>query len=363
MTRVALLSPSVVQADAVSNDVLGMYNALIARGHDVQVFAGTVEGIDEPGVGPAAMVPDFLRKREDVLIYHHAIGWEQGVTLLEKVKCRRVVKYHNVTPPEFFEGISDQYLNVCRMGKEQLKAVVRAGCDRYLYDSEYNLRETVAQGVAEAHSAVVYPFHHTDRLHALEADLHLLDAYRDGKTNLLAVGRLAPNKGHALLVAAFAVYHRAYNPHSRLLIVGKDGEGLKRYGGYVAGLAAGLGVEDAVVFTGEVLDRELKAYYLAADVLLVLSEHEGFCLPLAEAMAMKLPVIAHAATAVPGTVGDAGLLLDERDPNLVAAAVDYVIRTEQARVTLARLGWRRYQRHFSNARIGEQFLRALDGLL
>jgi glycosyltransferase involved in cell wall biosynthesis len=362
MTRIALLSPCIIKADAVSNDVLGMYHTLTGLGHEVRLFAGTWT-VPEPDVTHFSELEDYIRSSTDVLIYHHSIGWDDGLKALKSFRCRKIVKYHNVTPPEFFEDISDDYMNVCRVGRAHLQTIARMNCDLYLFDSDYNRTELLAEGVAEDRSAVVYPFHRTDRLQALEAELAVLDVYRDGKTNLLAVGRLAPNKSHPLLVRAFAVYHHDYNRNSRLLIVGKQDELLRTYTGYVRGLAAGLGLEEAVVFSGEVSDRDLKAYYLTADVFLALSAHEGFCIPLVEAMALKVPIVARGSSAIPSTVGEAGLVWDEGDPDLVAESVDYLVRDGSAGAALGRLGWRRYQRLFANEQIAARFLHVVEGLL
>src|SRR5262249_40091309 len=186
-------------------------------------------------------------------------------------------------------------------------------------------------GADRARSRVVYPFHRTESLQTKEGDTSLLDAFRDGKTNFLTVGRLAPNKGHLLLITAFAIYHHEYNPQSRLFIVGKEDPVLGSYTGYLRGLAAGFGIEKAVIFCGQATDRELKSYYLLADVLLALSDHEGFCIPLVEAMALKVPIVARAAAAIPGTVGEAALVWEERDPDVIAESMDYLVRREQAR--------------------------------
>lgn len=362
MTRVALLSPSVNVADAVSNDVLGMYDTLVARGHDVRIFAGTWT-VPRPNVSHFPAIRKYLSSAEDLVIYHHSIGWEDGLQTLQKLSCRKVVKYHNVTPPEFFDGISDDYQNVCRLGRQHLQALTQLPIERFLADSDFNRAEVIEAGVAADRCTVVFPFHRTDRLHALPAELAIVDAFRDGKVNLLSVGRLAPNKGHVLLITAFAIYHHDYNPNSRLLIVGKEDLLLTRYSGYLRGLTAGLGVEDAVVFAGEVSDAELKAYYLLADVFLALSDHEGFCIPLVEAMALKVPIVARAATAIPATLGDAGLSWTEKDPDLIAETVDTVVRDEEVRAVLGRSGWQRYRRLFDNQRIAEQFVAALDDIL
>jgi glycosyltransferase involved in cell wall biosynthesis len=362
MTRVAILSDSVIEFDAVSNDIFGMYQALTDAGHEVAIFARKTT-LKESGIRKYTALPRYLRHPGSVFLYHHSIGWDDGLTLLREARCRRVVKYHNVTPPEFFDDLSRDYLHACRVGREELEAVAHAGCDRYLFDSDYNMRELFAVGADAARCCVVHPFHRTEHLQTTEADVSLLDAFADGKTNFLTVGRLAPNKGHLLLITAFAIYHHEYNPNSRLFIVGKEDPVLGNYTGYLRGLAAGFGLEKVVIFSGQATDRELKAYYLMADVFLALSDHEGFCIPLVEAMALKVPIVARASSAIPGTVGDSGLVWDERDPDLIAESMDYLVREEEARDRLTGLGYRRFHRHFTTDRIRDQFVQAMDGIL
>jgi len=130
-----------------------------------------------------------------------------------------------------------------------------------------------------------------------------------------------------------------------------------------AGLIAELRLEDAVIFTGGVSDEALKAHYAAAAVFLMTSEHEGFSVPLVEAMAAKVPIVAVGSTAVPGTVGDAGLVWSERDPALLAGAIDAVVSDRRLREGLVSAGARRYRDEFAGVRIAEALKRALSELL
>jgi glycosyltransferase involved in cell wall biosynthesis len=362
MTRFALTSQCLSEADAVSHDVLGMYRALVARGHQVRIFADEWHG-EVPAVRRFSRLGAWLDGPDTVLIYHHSVGWDGGVEAVQRARARRVVRYHNVTPPEFFEAIHHDYAFLCRLGRAQLPALARAGCTRYLCDSTYNLGELLDAGVRPDAAVVVPPFHTIARLQTLDADLAVLDQYRDGRTNLLMVGRVAPNKGHRALLDAFAVYHGDYNRHSRLLIVGKEDERLSIYTRALRLRVRELGLDGAVVFTGALSDRALKACYLAADVFVITSEHEGFCVPLVEAMALKVPIVALARAAVPATVGGAGLVWDEADPVLFAESVHQIIRDEEARLALAELGARRYREHLTVERIRDRFLAALEGVL
>jgi glycosyltransferase involved in cell wall biosynthesis len=274
-----------------------------------------------------------------------------------------VLKYHNVTPWHFFQGVHGAFVQACVAGRDQMGRLARLGCDRYLADSGYNLAELVEHGAPPAAGAVVPPFHQVDRLHAVEPDPVVLRAYQDGRCNILMVGRIAPNKGHAQLIDAFAVYHHEYNRTSRLLIVGKADE---RTGSFQQGLlerVAQRELGEAVVFTGPASDQALRACYQVADVFAITSAHEGFCVPLIEAMAMKVPVVALGSSAIPETVGRAALVWETAEPYLLAESIHQLTTDPAARAALTAAGWQRYREQFSNERIEGRFLQALDGIL
>src|SRR5262249_22959651 len=216
------------------------------RGHEVRLFADWSRlpglAVDRPG-----KLAGFLRHPDDALIYHHSTGWAPGCQLVRAARCKRVLKYHNVTPWHFFQGVHGAFVQACQAGREQMGRLARLGCDRYLADSQYNLDELIAHGASPAAGAVVPPFHQIDRLQAVTADAGVLHTYGDGRINVLMVGRIAPNKGHAQLIDAFATYHHEYNRFSRLLLVGKGDE---RTGAFTQGLldrVAERNLGDAVV--------------------------------------------------------------------------------------------------------------------
>jgi glycosyltransferase involved in cell wall biosynthesis len=362
MTRVALLTPSITTGDAVSNDVLGMYDVLTELGHETRIFA---EGwtFDKPKVSPAPNVERFLKHPSDLLIYHYSRGWDFGVRLLSARRWRTAIKYHNVTPPEFFMDFSKDFARMCLEGRDQLPFIAGVGCDVYMSASSYNESELLQWGTPKSKSFVVPPFHHTARLKAVEADPEVLQAYTDGKTNILMVGRLAPNKNHAALIEAFAAYHHDYNPNSRLFIVGKEETRLNTYNKWLRKVAEHLNVDHAVIFTGEVSDEALKSYYSLAHVFMITSEHEGFCVPLVEAMSMKIPIVGYGLAAIPGTVKDAGLLWNEKNPYLLAESINSIVKDNGVSESLGEMGWQRYAQNFTNERIRSKFLDAMSGLL
>jgi glycosyltransferase involved in cell wall biosynthesis len=361
MNRVAVLTSHLSKGDAVSNDVVGMRDAFQRRGYDVRMFAGGSD-LTEPGIGDVAEVKEFLADAEDLLVYHFSIGWKPGLELLRDVKCRRAIKYHNVTPPEFFAGVSLWHEKQCMAGREEIKDIALARCDIYLSDSDYNRRDLLSEGVPPEKCFVVAPFHHIERLQMIEPDMDVLDEYRDGCTNVLMVGRIAPNKGHQALIEAFAAYHFDYNRKSRLLIVGKEAVTFKAYSKRLREFMTYMLADDIVTFTGEVSDSALKSYYLVSSVFAITSEHEGFCVPALEAMSMKLPVVAYSSSAVPEMVEGAGIILKERSPYLMAEAIDRLTRDEAAGYALGMTGWQRYEQDFTNEKIETELFRALRNL-
>jgi len=358
MTRIAILTPTLTAADAVSNDVLKMRRVLSKRGHEVRIFAESSslpEQIDEP-----AEALQHLRAAEDVLIYHHSIGCTDAIETLHAASCRKIVKDHNVTPPEFFQGISEHHQHLCESGRSQLKEIIAAQPDLYLADSAFNKSGLLAAGSEEHKTFVVPPFNQADELLAGEADLELFDAYHDDCVNLVMVGGVRPNKGHADLIEAFATYYYNFNSQARLFIVGATNKAFEHYTKNLAEMIDWWSIDSHVVFTGEVSNETLKSYYLLADALLMTSEHEGFCVPLVEAMALKVPIVTYASTAIPETAQGAALMWDERDRYLMAESIDFLQKSEEARTEMIYRGSCRYEENFSNYAIERRFFTVLS---
>lgn len=357
MARISILTPTLIASDAVGNDVLGMRRLLSRRGHEVHLFAEDWH-VDGPKVRYASEAKEFSESASDILIYHHSIGWELGAEILKSSACRTIIKYHNVTPANFFDGLSSHHEALCELGRSQMASISRSHHTVYLAASAYNLSEMIAAGADASRAFVVPPFNQGSRLKEAVPDLDVLDKYSDGKTNLLMVGSIRPNKGHVSLIEAFAQYYYDFNCHSRLLIVGAEDEKLEGYSKALRDLADLLHLEGAIVFTGEVPVESLKAYYLASDVFVIASEHEGFCVPLVEAMAMKLPIAGYASAAIAETVDGCGILWDRIDPSLAAESIDTLVRDDAATATLTHEGRQRYDALFSDAAIETEFLKA-----
>jgi glycosyltransferase involved in cell wall biosynthesis len=256
---------------------------------------------------------------ETVCLFHFAIGSGAGRLIMD-APDRLVVRYHNITPPEFFAGFLPHLARQCHQGRRELRAFARRA-ELALGVSEFNRRELQAAGFAR--TAVLPIPLDLDRFPAGPRAEAVRALYGDGRTNLLFVGRIIPNKAIEDLLRLFAVYQRSLDPASRLLLVG-DHWGYEPYLLRLEELARALAVED-VVFTGQVEDDELRAYYAVSAAYISMSEHEGFGVPLLEAMAFGLPVVAYDAGAVAETLGGAGVLLGDKQPEVAAELVHRLV--------------------------------------
>ena len=155
-----------------------------------------------------------------------------------------------------------------------------------------------------------------------------MDELQDGRTNLLFVGRMAPNKKQDDLMIAFA-HLLDFDPEARLIVVGK-GETNDPYGEDLRSSIEALGLEDSVLLPGSVGDAQLAAYYRTAHLFWSMSEHEGFCVPLVEAMWFDLPVLAFRSTAVPETLEQAGIMFTEKTEMRQIAALAFQLMHDGA---------------------------------
>jgi glycosyltransferase involved in cell wall biosynthesis len=264
---------------------------------------------------------------ETVCLFHCSIGSAAG-RLIHPAPDRLVSIYHNITPAHFFVGFHRHLAGLCYHGRRELLAFA-GRTELGLGDSEFNRRELEAAGYARTGVLpIVLDFAKYDGQGSPVVEA----MFRDGRRNILFVGRIIPNKRIDELIRAFAVYQRYAEPRSRLLLVGEH-KGFERYFDRLNQLVRELRV-DEVVFAGHVDDAELVAYYRVAHAFLCLSEHEGFCVPLVEAMHFGVPVIAYDAGAVAETLRGGGVLLRDKRPELVAELVHQVASDATLRAKL-----------------------------
>jgi glycosyltransferase involved in cell wall biosynthesis len=279
----------------------------------------------------------------NVCMLHFSIGTDMA-WVFSNLRSRRVLVYHNVTPPEFARGVSRKLERECRRGRRQLRELA-AATDLAIGVSEYNRRELENLGFARtAVLPVVVDFSEHDRT---PDDPDFERRWRGGGTAVLHVGRLVPNKRIEDVLRSFDLYRRI-DPGSRLLLVG-DPAGVPGYAESLRDLVARLGTPE-VHFLGHLDFGRLCTCFRLADLYISLSEHEGFCVPLLEAMHFRVPIVASAAGAVPETLGEAGLLVRERRFEEIAELMHCAVADAPLRERLVAAGAARLE-DFAPARV------------
>jgi glycosyltransferase involved in cell wall biosynthesis len=167
-----------------------------------------------------------------------------------------------------------------------------------------------------------------------------------GRPAVLSVGRIVPNKAPDDFIRAAAAYSELEGaPPARFVIAGKR-NALPAYAERIEALLEETGLDDErLLITGEISQAELIAAYRSASVFLTLSRHEGFCVPILESWLFGVPVLALANTAVPETLGDAGLLIGSAEPVSVARHIERLLTDERLRADLIGQGRARLARY------------------
>jgi glycosyltransferase involved in cell wall biosynthesis len=277
MTAVHQFHPVLAPGDAMSNHVFALRDRLRSWGYESDAFAVQAK----PGVESEAQSYRRLFRSlrpDDTLILHFSMGNEVFDQLV-KIPARRVLVYHNITPPEFFSGINDHAAAFARLGLRQLEQIAPT-IDLAIGVSAFNRQDLDDMGFRKtAHVPILIDW----KLYDTPPDPAVLARWSVFGRKLLFVGRISPNKRHDDLLRMFAYYRAVIDREAQLLLVGSWSDH-REYYARLRELQRALGLETAVTFTGGVSLAALCAYYREADAFVSLSEHEGFGVPLLEAM-------------------------------------------------------------------------------
>lgn len=356
MQRLDQFVPSLSLHDAIGNHVRQLQKLLRGAGYESDIYYEHVHpmlvGEGRP-YREAAPGPDPGR----VILYHASTDTEMNDWLVAAGRAgqRIVVDYHNITPDRYFSAWDPKAARSMQRGRRQL-AELAPFVTAAVADSEFNAREMQQFGI---HGATACPI-----LLDLEEYHQAPDESTLGRLGhdplWLFVGRLAPNKCQHDVIAAFAAYRALYEPRARLALIG--GATSVRYQHALRAMVEDLGLSDAVQVGRSAPFPELLAYFHRAGVFVCLSEHEGFCVPVIEAMELGIPVVAYSASAVTETVADAGVLLEEKDPLTVAVAVQNLLSDGEARARMVERG-RARAAGFGRPGTAQKWLAELDRIV
>jgi L-malate glycosyltransferase len=336
VTAVHQFVPALLPRDATGDHTLALRDALRGAGWDSDVY---VEAAHDDLWSEATYFERYPERAQpgDILLYQLSTASPVAEFLLGREEPL-VLDYHNITPASFYDGWEEHTRDKVALAREQAaKLAPRAALG--IADSSFNAAELEQMGCrATAVVPIIVDTKHMSDP-ADESERARLAAEHGSSTVLLFVGRLSPNKSQHHLVEALLLYRRWFDPRARLHLVGPSVT--PSYARAVFDFAAELGLADAIRHGEDLTSAELAAWYAEADVFVCLSEHEGFCIPLLEAMASGLPIVAYGAGAVSETLGGAGILLDSKRPSVVASAVDRVARDGVLASSLSASGRRR----------------------
>jgi glycosyltransferase involved in cell wall biosynthesis len=334
--------PAAHKGDAIGDSARRVRDLLRSAGHESDLFALT---IDEDLQGDVRPFADPAARTGDVTIFHFALP-SPMTEAFANLRGVKVLQYHNITPAAFFAPYDAGLFRLAALGRSELKTLA-GRVDLALGDSEFNRTELEEMGFT---STGVLPIAvNTERITHAARRPALEKILSDGLINILFVGRIVPNKKIEDHIRLGEIYKRYTDNYYRFIFVGRY-DGVPKYYAQVRALVSEFQMlPDRVWFTGPVPDDDLAAFYRWADVYVSLSEHEGFCVPLVEAMAADVPVLAYAAGAVPETLGGAGVLFSPKDLELAAEAMAMLVYDRPFRESVL-AGQRRRLEDFSQAR-------------
>lgn len=344
--------PSAHYGDAIGDHVLVTRDMFRQWGFESDVFAAQ---IDEELQDDVRSWTDDDAYDGDVTILHFA-GSSPMTEAFGDVDGRRVLQYHNITPARFFAPYEPGLARASARGRTELASLTGV-VDLAVGDSEYNRRELDELGFKRTGvmpiAVDVGWLRQAPRLPALDSML------QDGLTNILFVGRIAPNKKIEDHIRLAEHYKRYVDAHYRFIFVGRHDAAPRYYTTIRALVHEYKMLPERFLFPGQVTDAELAAYYRNAHAYVSLSEHEGFCVPLVEAMSMDVPVLAYDAGAVGETLAGAGVMFSPKDLEQAAEWLGALIYDEPMRQTIL-AGQRRRVQDFERSAVEPRLRHMLE---
>jgi glycosyltransferase involved in cell wall biosynthesis len=364
--KIGILHQSVCVGDAIGNDIMGSYLLLEKLGFEPEIVCQYPDRKIPTGFRKNInWLPERVKKDYLLLIYHHSGYWAVGEEIINAFQGKIIVKYHNITPHNFFAPYSQRYEEVCREGREQTHRLVKCGkVTLWQADSLFNASELSSVGVASAINKVVPPF---NRLQELNSIPHYANYESGQQIDLLFVGRRAPNKGHRHLLQLVSSYIRFYSGNIKLKIVGGVDDQLAQYSEELMALSEQLGVTSHVEWLTHISNQDLDGLFRSSHLYVNMSEHEGFCLPIIEAQTIGLPIITVNTTALGETTGINQIVCSlpktEEDYDVMAGLVHEVISNSALRESVIRHGYKNAYDRFTQEPIENQFISSLEPIL
>jgi glycosyltransferase involved in cell wall biosynthesis len=305
--------------DAISNEAVVLRQIFRSWGRESEIFCESKRILPELRKDSRDL-GDYIacRKPDDIVLLHLSIG-SAANELFASLPCRKAILYHNVTPPHYFDMINKRTSYDLAKGIAQVKQLADTAKVN-MADSVFNAAELTDAGYKNVQVLpLIIDF---EKLRSAP-DQKALRKFDDGKTNVIFVGRCAPNKKLEDVLMAFFHFQKSVEPDSRFIHVGSSA-GTERYLYLLLARAKELGIAN-FSFSGALPQSQLNAIYQSADIFLSMSEHEGFCIPILESMMRDVPVMAYSSSAIPETMDGAGILFGEKRYDMIAELMGRVV--------------------------------------
>lgn len=305
------MTPGFTYGDAISNQAILIRNYLQKLGYKSNIYVQ----FRNQNLKKMAKVfePKSIPKNAG-LIYHHSIGSDLTPHAIAHPGPKYLI-YHNITPAGLVKPFNPVLARRLERGRSDLQEL-SLHFPLTVGDSYFNSQELKDFGFQ---NPGVLPIcvdpDKWNRMH----DMELMENLQDGRSNILFVGRLSPSKCQHELIEAF-YHYLTMDADARLILVGEYSPGDPYYG-HMVNTIDRLGIGKQILLPGKVSDNQLQSYYRTAHLLWSMSEHEGFGVPMVEAMWFDVPVLAYKKAAVPETLGKAGIMFTCKDDLVSVAAI------------------------------------------
>ncbi len=340
--------------DAIGNSVLNFHNFLVSEKIKSKIVSIT---IDEQLKKIATPFSEYTASENTIKIYHYAIDSPLNDFFL-KIKGKKVMIYHNITPSEYFKGYSDTLVKATEKGRNDL-SLFKDKFDLVIADSGFNANELKSIGF---NNVKIFPIMISREEYTECHKWNNTGFFTNKKKKVLFVGRISPNKKIEDLIKFVSVYKKMISNEIKLVVAGNLNS-VPEYYSSLLRMKSNLNLDTSdIVFTGHLPFCDLVSLYMNADVFLSMSEHEGFCLPLIESSFCKLPVVAFDAGAVNETLNGSGILFREKDMERISCLIERIFTDKKLKSNLILKAEKRAESYCSESR-SEKLLKIIMEIL
>ncbi len=353
MIEINQFLPAFHYGDAIGFEALSLKKFFLSKGIKSEIYAFHIDST----LSSEAKYFEEYEDKNDIKIYHFAVPSSLTDFFISS-KGKKILIHHNITPYKFFFKFRKDLFRIGYYGRKELN-YLKSSISLAIGDSEYNRRELEEIGFTKTATfplMIDFSKYHKKTVPILEK------IFKDGKLNIITVGRIVSNKKYEDIIKIFFYLKKYVHQDSRLIIVGNTNSDKKYYYALLDYINFFFLTTKDVFFTGHIPYDELLTYYQISDIFISASEHEGFCLPLVESMVYEVPVIAYNSTAIPYTLGEAGIKINTKNPALVGELLYEIWKNRELNAKIVFLQNKRLEK-IKEESSPEKFLTLIEEIL